>query len=361
MKAAILTYYNVHNHGSSLQALGLKKVLEKFGYEVSFLTFNRNYDFIPEENAKKYKLGASSIVFFIKYMFDRGVDNILFNLKKRFVLNDFTKNYLPVSCRYSDFEGDLVVIGSDEVFSLEIGINPFFYGAGLLANKVISYAASFGPTTKQLIDQRKLGGILKGGLCDLDAVSVRDQNSLDLVSFYTGQKPDLVSDPVILYGYKEEQKQFQPQEDNYIIVYSYDKNFRDKKSRNAIRKYAKEHGCKVYSIGYHHRWCDKNICPGPIEMLGYFRNAKMIVTDTFHGAVVSLITGAQFVVKLSGNKNKLEFLLSEYCLENRIVDDIDQIQVVASDSIDYSKVNSILEKNRQRSLEFLERNTVKVC
>ena len=361
MKVAILTYYNVHNHGSSLQAFGLKKVLENMNCDVSFLTFDRNYDFIPKENSKKYKLGMSSIVFFIKYMFERGIDNILFNLKKRSVLNIFTKNSLPVSGRYSDFEGDLVVIGSDEVFSVEIGINPFFYGAGLKAIKVISYAASFGPTTKELIEERKLGGLLRGCISDLDAVSVRDQNSKNLVSFYTGQTPTLVVDPVILYGYKDEQKRFQSQKDDYIIVYSYDKNFNDKKTSEIIKKYARKYGYKVYSIGYYHRWCDKNICPDPIEMLGYFKNAKMVITDTFHGAVVSLITEAQFIVKLSGNKNKLEFLLSEYSLNYRIIDDINQLQTVAEKKIDYSKVNFLLEENRQHSLEFLKNNMVKKC
>ena len=30
--------------------------------------------------------------------------------------------------KYEEFTGDLAVIGSDEVFSLEIGVNPFLYG-----------------------------------------------------------------------------------------------------------------------------------------------------------------------------------------------------------------------------------------
>lgn len=361
MKAAILTYYNVHNHGSSLQAMGLKKVLEKYGFEVSFLKFNRSYDFIPEENSKKYKLGISSVSFFIKYMFERGIDNIFFNLKKRRILNRFTDTNIPVSCRYSDFDGDLVVIGSDEVFSLEIGVNPFFYGAGIKSNKVISYAASFGPTTKEMVEIRNMGGMLGGCLKSLDAISVRDKNSYELVREYSDETPVLVCDPVILYGYKDEQNQFKPKDDNYIIVYSYDKNFQDEESIHTIRRYAKEHGYKIYSIGYHHRWCDQNICPEPIEMLGYFKNAKLIITDTFHGAVVSLITEAQFIVKLSGNKNKLEYLLSEYSLTNRILDDISEFPNVIDKQIDYAKVNIMLEQNREKSLEFLQNNIGEIC
>ena len=47
MKIGILTYYGVHNHGAVLQANALRTYLMGKGHEVSFLTFDRNYDFIP--------------------------------------------------------------------------------------------------------------------------------------------------------------------------------------------------------------------------------------------------------------------------------------------------------------------------
>lgn len=356
-KAGILTYYNVHNHGSSLQALGLKNVLTSMGYDVSFLSFDRNYDFIPVEKKNKYKIGLSSIPFYFKYMFQMGISNILFNLSKKHKLDTFTENNLPSGGRYSDYHGDLVVIGSDEVFSFEIGINPFFYGIGLDAKKVISYAASFGPTISEDIQKNRLGYMLKSGFESLDAISVRDNNSMRIVNEYSNKTPCLVCDPVILYGYKEEQLKYKPQNDEkYIIVYSYDKNFRDKKTIEQIKALAKKEKCRVYSVGYHHKWCDKNICPDPIEMLGLFKNSKCVFTDTFHGAVVSLITNTQFWVRLSGNQNKLRFLLSEYGLEGRIVDDFEDQNRLVNDVIDYNKVNTILENRRKASLDFLKEN-----
>ena len=78
MKGAILTYYNVHNHGSSLQALALKNVLTNMGYDISFLTFDRNYDFIPVEKKRKYKIGLSSLPFYCQYMLEMGMGNIIF-------------------------------------------------------------------------------------------------------------------------------------------------------------------------------------------------------------------------------------------------------------------------------------------
>ena len=54
MEIGILTYYGVHNHGAVLQANGLKRILEKQGHSVRFLSFERNYDYIPAEQTKKY-------------------------------------------------------------------------------------------------------------------------------------------------------------------------------------------------------------------------------------------------------------------------------------------------------------------
>ena len=68
MEIGILTYYGVHNHGAVLQANGLKRILEKQGHSVRFLSFERNYDYIPAEQTKKYKIGIGSIPYYFKYL-----------------------------------------------------------------------------------------------------------------------------------------------------------------------------------------------------------------------------------------------------------------------------------------------------
>lgn len=93
--------------------------------------------------------------------------------------------------RYEAFDGDLAVIGSDEVFSLEIGVNPFLYGNGLRAKHVISYAGSFGPTTYEDIQKQNQQAMISAGLRHMDAISVRDQNSQDIISRLIGTKVEL--------------------------------------------------------------------------------------------------------------------------------------------------------------------------
>ena len=355
MKVGILTYYNVHNHGAVLQANALKRVLEKYGCEVSFLTFDRNYDFINIEQKNKYKISIRSIPFFINYAIQRGIPNILFNIIKTFKLNLYRKKNFQISGRYSDFNGDYVVIGSDEVFSTEIGINHFFYGHGISVSKIISYAASFGPSNYDFIKKHNLINLVSSGLKNMTAVSVRDMNSCNITE-KLGVNSEIVCDPVILYGYEEEQKEYKPDIENYIVVYSYDKNMNDIDEVTSIKNFAKDKDLKIFSIGYHHKWCDKNINVTPNQLLGYVKNAKLVITDTFHGTVISLICNTNFVVKLRGNSNKLGFLLDEYRLNKRILDDFGNLKHLYTEEIDYSIVNRLLAEKRKKSIDFLCKN-----
>lgn len=354
MKVGILTYYNVFNHGAVLQANALKTVLESMGNECEFVRFNRNYDFIPQGQDKKYNIGLNSIALYAAYLMKKGIRNTVFNLKKSAVLKEYRRANLPMGERYTDFTADAVVIGSDEVFSLEIGINPFFYGHGLRAERVFSYAGSFGPTTLETVRNRGLEQLVSSGLRAMDAVSTRDENSAAIVEALTGKRKQIVCDPVILYGYEREIRQYIPDAGDYIIVYSYDNHLNNPEETTYIRDYAKKHGLKVYSAGFYHGWCDRNIQATPVELLGWIKNAALVVTDTFHGAVLSLICSTPMIVKLRENQNKLAYLMREYDLDNRIIDEFKQIETVADGQVDFCHVNDILRKRRASSMAYLK-------
>ena len=354
MKIGILTYYAVHNYGAVLQANALKKVLEKDGHVVTFLSFSRNYDMTPYQQINKYKFGAGSIIFYIKYAISKGFKNILFNLRKSKSLKIFRANYLPLSCRYSDFDGDVVIVGSDEVFSVDVGVNHFFFGHGIPCSKIISYAGCFGPTTVETLSKRHLNELVASGLKKLNAVSVRDKNSQEIIQAVANINPEIVCDPVILYGYTQEMNAEKPDIDNYIVVYSYDKNMNSAPEITAIKKFAKDQNCKIVSVGMYHSWCDRNEVSSPLGLLTWIKNAKYVITDTFHGAVVSLICNTPMIVKIRGNSNKLEFLLTEYGLTGRIITDFEQLDNVAGKIIDFQYVNKKIEERRASSINFLK-------
>ena len=87
------------------------------------------------------------------------------------------------------------------------------------------------------------------------------------------------------------------------------------------------------------------------DWLKSIKEAKYVITDSFHGTVFSIIYGRDFYVftnQLRGN-SRFKSLLSLFDLEDRIVDP----SFVISTKIDWDKVNEKLSLERSRSIEWL--------
>ena len=356
MKIGILTYYFVHNYGAILQAYGVQCVLESMGHEPVFLTFSRNYDHLPVGAEKKYNLSIKSVPLLTKYFFDNGAGTFYYNYIKRNRLHAFSTTKMKMGERYSDAKKDAVLIGSDEVFAIDVGLNPFLFGHDIPVDNIFSYAASFGSSRTQDIRDAGCEEVINSGLRRLSRIGVRDITTKNMVEEISGCEATLNCDPVILYGYHDEiekARAIKPKE-NYIIIYSYDRNFNSFHDIEAIKKFAIKERYKIYSVGYYHKWCDKNIMCSPIEMIDYFCNAKLVVTDTFHGSVISIITNTPLMVRLTKQNQKVEYLLSQYGLEDHLTNDINDINRLYQLKTDYKKINEIVAEERRKSLKYLQ-------
>lgn len=356
MKAGIITHYNVHNHGAQLQLYALCSQLKKFGYDAKALTYKKNYDFLEQGIESKYSISLRSIPYYLGYLFRNGLGRTLYNYNKRKTLNTFRYEKQLEGEYYSKATDlDAVVIGSDEIFSIEPGLNPCFWGMGVPCKWVISYAASCGPTTEEFINEHYADEFIEAGIKHIDRISVRDRNTYDIVTARTDKKVAVVCDPVLMYDFADEWKAavLPGAEKKYCIVYSYDNNMNDSDTVEAVRAYAAKNGLRVYSVGYYHKWCDKNINVSPLELLAWFKKAECVFTDTFHGSVLSLVSNTEFVAKVSGNKNKLEYLLEQYGVSDRKVASFKEIPVVTATKINYTAVNERIAELREKSKEFL--------
>lgn len=325
------------------------------GHTVEFLSYTRDYSFVSKDKVNKYKISAKSIPFYLNYMRQKGVGSILFNLKKNKLFGAYRDSYIKAVTPYNEFDGDMVIIGSDEVFSLDIGVNPFMFGNGLHATSVISYAGSFGPTTYDYIRNHKLIDMVSEGFGKMDFISVRDQNSRNIVQKITGDEAPMVCDPVLLYGFAKEQAESRPDMKNYILVYSYDHSMSDPGEIAKIKEFARREKKKVISVGFYHSWADKCINVEPIDILKWIKNADFVITDTFHGSVMSIICNTPMAVMVRDNSNKLRYLLTEYGLENRILTDFSELEDKANELVDFETVNNRVQGKRAESLDYLVR------
>lgn len=190
----------------------------------------------------------------------------------------------------------------------------------------------------------------------MDAISVRDKNSVDIVTSLTNIKPNLNVDPVIAYGFDNEIR-FPDIKDEYMLVYTYPGRMNNPKEVKAIIDYAKKKNLKIVAIANYFDWVDEVVTPHPFEVLGYFKRARCIVTDTFHGAVMSLKYNKRFTVIVRRmNSNKLSFLLDQFGLSSRAAVKIDDIENILDEKIDYTPVNKIIEKETENTINYLKSN-----
>ena len=358
MKYGIITHYAVHNHGASLQLNALIKVLKKdFDIEAQALRFETNYDFADKSVREKHQISIKSVGYFVNYIRERGLKLFLFNIKKKQLFSRFNaQEKLIGSSSKTSAPLDGVLIGSDEVFSLLAGPTPEFFGYNLPSKKVFAYAGCFGPTTIEDVKRVHCEDFVRKGLNSMVGLSMRDQNSIAIAKEYTGKDAELVVDPVILYGYKEELARLtNPSLPKYVLVYAYESRLNDPIEYQAILDYAHSKGMIVVCPGFYHMWADKNINTDPVELLRYFKYAECVVTDTFHGCVLSLITGRDMAVRLRDNTNKLLNLMEEYGIDDRGIDDKRELNTIFSKPVDWSFVNDQIDKRRAASKDYLKR------
>lgn len=354
MKVGILSMQEVKNYGSFLQAFSLKSNIEALGHTCDFINI------IPGRQLAEYKI---SRFYKIRLLFQRlwGWD-----FMKRFKTiykfqTRFSKEFLPylgVRPGENRTHYDVVVIGSDEVFNCAqqtwFGFSPQLFGHGLNAEKVITYAASFGATTAEKLAKMGIRDEVAGYLKEIKSLSVRDHNSFHTVKDLIGKEPLINVDPVLIYDYSP----FMPDKvdmKDYMIVYTYPGRITDKKEIAAIRDFACKKRLKLVSVGHYFPWCDEVIVPTPFEVLAYFRDASYIVTDTFHGSVFSIKYNKPFcTIVRAMNSNKLTYLLQQFGLEGRIVRNMADMSAIMDSSIVYENVNGLIAKEKQRSLSYLK-------
>lgn len=361
-KVGILSMQRIANYGSFLQAYGLKSILEELDCQVQFVDYRVGPCLVDADGGYGIVRKLAKVAEVFRYRAPLA-DKLRFIKYKK----NYTSNYYPMlgisdEMNYTP-ELDLLVIGSDEVFNCvqsntNVGFSPELFGQNHRAKRLISYAGSFGNTTLEKLEQYKVAQQVASYFQGFDAISVRDDNSGKTVETLTGRKPEYHLDPVLAYDYmgKCEKIPQTVQESGYMLLYGYSGRISAEECK-AIRAYANRKGLKVYCIGGVQDCCDKFIDCNPFEVIAYFRNAECIVTDTFHGTIMSVITHSKFATLIRksgyGNSEKLTDLLKRLKLECQTLDRMDRLDEILGQDIPYAETDRIIQAERERTYQYL--------
>ena len=348
-KIGVITINGNYNYGNRLQNYALEKVINSLGYHSETIVF-------PQKRDLKQKLKK------IKNFFNgteraRSKDfNKMIDVKSK-AFESFQKNYLNNVC-YEDLnllnDFDRFIVGSDQVWNPSWKLIDEYWLRFTSEEKRFSYAASMATNVVHKSNTKKLPKYLK----EMNEISVREKESINLIKSISGRKASVVLDPTMLLT-KEHYNDLIANDQNtrckfnsqYIMVYAL--TGLDPVMERKLKKYAEKNNLKlIYVMGnYYH---SDHLALSPLEFLEGIKNAELIISDSFHCGVFSIIFEKQFILF---NRNdgqlmneRMTTLLSKFNLMNRAYDGKNFEQY---GKIDYDLVSKKLESERLKSLEYL--------
>lgn len=355
MKIGILTYHKAINYGALFQNYALIKVLESMGASCETIDYESEYF---KEYYKIIKIKDTSIKKILKTILLYKNDKIKRNKFQKFIKNNIklsemctTKQELE---KLNDIY-DIFITGSDQIWNLGLsnGDKNYFLDFVKDENKKQSYAASLGLLT--LNDSEK--SIYKELLKDFKNISVREESAkLLLESILKNKKIRVDLEPTLLIEKKTwERLCVNSQEGDYILLFTF---FYSTSILNFVEKLSKETNLKIVTIGnaiIKRKILNYKRNVGPEEFLGLIKNAKYVVTDSFHGTAFSINFNKEFFVQMpeSGKNPRINSLTNMLNIKNREI--IDSKLNGKYSIIDYNEVNKILSIERKKSLDYLEK------
>ena len=312
MKVGVLTFHKCINYGSYWQARCMVEALRARGHDAELLDHD-----CPRVRRAEVRCALQPT------LPDRTTRRDLrkYAEKARRFLRPVAA--LPLSRRFplqepaSASPYDAVIIGSDEVWNFRhpwYGSKPIFFGEGLRADRLLSYAASFGNHSAwdgiHPAWARKLGRF--------SAISVRDENSWHLVRGGTGREPELVVDPCLLFPQPARQKPRTTAP--YALVYGH--GFPAWLKRLA-KEWSERSGVRLVSVGYANDFAhDQRLTDGPIEFARQVAGASAVITNFFHGCVFALLNGKPWATAPSDYRSiKIPDLATTLNTSHRVVDE----------------------------------------
>lgn len=365
-KIGILTIHRIYNHGSFLQAFALKTTIENIlsdGTKCELMDWpikeGQSFPFYEKCNInvpkpyglkfwlhKKMKHATYCRDIAMAWQYQRLGELYIAQCQKYLGVSEIP-NY---RCCY-----DLVVVGSDESFNCtqDDAVWDALYCFNLRAQYIISYACSFGYSTLKRLHDYKVLNMVKEGLHHYKELSVRDDNSRDIVYALTDRTALIHLDPVLVFDYSDYMPNIRRKKD-FILVYNYLNRINDSNFIQQIRALAKREGLKIISVFEYCPWADENLAMTSFEVLSYFKKAKYVITDTFHGTVMSIKFNKRFVVFVrESNFNKLYYLLQKFGLENQIIKPEDNPLDKLFGDINWDAVNERLALESERTKDYL--------
>lgn len=371
-KIAIMTWLYNGNYGTLLQAYALHTFVKNAGYEVE----NINYRSSLKTKLKNWIVNKNSPALFIGKFKDKfsKIDSAA-NEKRNKNFSDFLKSNIKLTEFASSPEElvrfgngyDAFICGSDQIWSPYL-MNPPYFLSFVPDNKPkIAYAPSFGVTSTSAKKEKMICDFVKR----FNYVSVREKQGSDFLKRITGKDYPVMVDPTMLLERKDWEKFISDRIENEKYIFCYMLTY-NQKYVNAIKEYADKNKLKVILIkndtGFESTGFTIVEDAGPQQWLNYIKFAENVFTDSFHGAIFSVIFHKELVLfkrfcdKSGASQNSRIYTLTEMLdIKDRIADESNLDKIGNMNAVDFELTDSIIQAEANRSKNWLLNALEKVC
>lgn len=356
MKTLTVTFHHTTNYGAILQTYALQQKIQSLGHK------NLVFEY-PESKRYYQKLYMASPYVMVRILY---INMMLFVRKKKqkrliqsFV--DFHEQHLNLTRVYKSIEDlrnnvpdvDCLITGSDQVWNM--GSNPSFKPAHFLdfgKRKLLrfSYAASI-EKLNYTEEQKKQ---VRNWLSFFDGISVREESAKEYIESFTDYKCVRVLDPVFLLKKDEWNKiARKPRiEGPYILCYQVLSN---KRMQEVVNKLKKDTGYPIVQISRApFKWIKSDYTfydVSPEEFLGFYNNAGIVVTTSFHGTALGIVYNKPtYSLIKEVSSNRLKDVMKMFNIEKFLISNNSDIPKPV---LNTEGLNNILKREREESVTYL--------
>ena len=365
-KVDILTLSGYHNYGNRLQNYALQEVIKNFSEEVETLilpkacvqssgTFNKIKKVFSYPLSKTVKVATRKLNNKIRIVRYKGIldqrENKFKQFSKKYINEKHINSFDELKQIAKDT--DYFVVGSDQVWNPNYikHQEQYYFLQFVEEEKRIAYAPSFG--ISEIPEDVKPQ--YKEWLSSIPYISVREKEGAKIIKQLTGRDAPVLVDPTLLLTKDEWLKiskvhAYKPSS-KYLISYFWGKIPTERKT--LIKQIAKKYNLEIVSIA--DLKDKKTYISDPSEFIDYINSASLVLTDSYHGTIFSILMETPFFVfeRIGGHSmySRIETLLELTEFFGREEKDIDLNKDILN--IDFSHVKGILEKERKKSFDFL--------
>ncbi len=341
MKLGILTASRTNNFGTDLQAYAMQLLFNKY-------CDTEIIDYVCPKLERSHKL--------LKKLSVVEIIRLPWKIYKNISHCYFRKNFFKTSNTYTketiekvNYDG--IVVGSDQIWNLDITDNDFNFFLPFNGIKKYAYAASIGKS--DIRDWQEKYNIKKY-LDDFTTIAVREHSGVVALE-NIDVKSQYVLDPLLMVD-KNEWKKFATYRTpkKYVFVYLIQEN---SQAIQYARDYAEKNGLEVVIFqapGKFKKGIKKCVYCNLQRWISYMLNANQVITNSYHGLSMAVALEKDFrvfgICSAVQNNSRMIDLLKTISLEEYLfIDCVDE----ELKSPDWKKVSELLEVEQNKSHKYI--------